>query len=48
MSSQTIDRIAYEPKANTTEYKALILDRSTQLSLEKIVSGEVFKMNCIL
>lgn len=40
MSSQTIDRIAYEPKANTTEYKALILDRSTQLSLEKIVSGE--------
>ena len=33
MSSQTIDRMAYAPQRNTNAYKALILDRSTTLTI---------------
>lgn len=40
MSSQTIDRMAYAPQRNTDAYKALILDRSTTLTIAKTVSGE--------
>ena len=40
MSSQTIDRMAYAPQRNTNAYKALILDRSTTLTIAKTVSGE--------
>ncbi len=40
MSSQTIDRMAYAPQSNTNAYKALILDRSTTLTIAKTVSGE--------
>ena len=40
MSSQTIDRMAYVPQRNTNAYKALILDRSTTLTIAKTVSGE--------
>ena len=40
MSSQTIDRMAYAPQRNTSAYKALILDRSTTLTIAKTVSGE--------
>ncbi len=40
MSSQVIDRKSYEPQANSDAYKALILDRTTALEIEKSVSGE--------
>lgn len=40
LSSTTIDRMAYEPAESDVGRRALILDRSTSLALEKRVAGD--------
>ena len=40
LSSMTIDRMAYEPAESDAGRRALILDRSTSLALEKRVAGD--------
>ena len=40
LSSMTIDRMAYEPAESDAGRRALILDRSTLLALEKRVAGD--------